>query len=67
MEIPENSKLSDVTARLNLPEKIPLLKVVNGEVRKTDYILREGDDVALFPPIAGGTRYFRDFRPVRSL
>jgi molybdopterin converting factor small subunit len=67
MEMPENSNLSDVIARLKLPEKIPLLKVVNGEIRKTDYILGEGDEVALFPPIAGGQAGFRDPCPVRSL
>ncbi len=54
MEIPGNSTLEDVVARLKLPEGIPLLKVVNGEIRKIDHPLREGDEIALFPPIAGG-------------
>jgi sulfur-carrier protein len=54
MEIPDNSTLEDVVTRLKLPERIPLLKVVNGEIRKMDHPLREGDEIALFPPIGGG-------------
>jgi sulfur-carrier protein len=54
MEIPDNSALEDVVTRLKLPERIPLLKVVNGEIRKIDHPLREGDEIALFPPIGGG-------------
>lgn len=54
MAIRENSTLSDVVGRLGLPEKIPLLKVVNGEIRKIDHPLEDGDEIALFPPIAGG-------------
>lgn len=62
MEIPEDATLSDVVGMLKLPGKIPLLKVVNGEIRKIDHHLSEGDEVALFPPIAGGkpvVRYAR--------
>jgi sulfur-carrier protein len=54
MEIPEHGTLEDVVGRLELPGKIPLLKVVNGEIRKIDHPLSEGDEVALFPPIGGG-------------
>ena len=54
MEIPEEGTIEEVVGRLKLPEKIPLLKVVNGEIRKIDYPLSEGDEVALFPPIGGG-------------
>ncbi len=54
MEIPEGSILSDVIRRLKLPEEISLLKVVNGEVRQAVHPLEDGDEIALFPPIAGG-------------
>ena len=54
MAIPDNAALEDVVARLNLPAEIPLLKIVNGEVRRGDHALRDGDEIALFPPIAGG-------------
>jgi molybdopterin synthase sulfur carrier subunit len=54
IEVSENATLGDVIKALKLPEKIPLLKIVNGEHRILNYSLKEGDEVALFPPIAGG-------------
>ncbi len=66
MEVPENSTLEDVIGRLKLPEKIPLLKVVNGEIRKLDHPLEDGDEIALFPPIAGGSISIRDLSSMQS-
>lgn len=54
IELPENAVLEDAIKLLNLPEKIPMLKIVNGEHRNLKYPLKEGDEIALFPPIAGG-------------
>ena len=54
IEVSENATLDDVIKALNLPEKIPMLKIVNGEHRNLGYRLKEGDEIALFPPIAGG-------------
>jgi len=54
MELAEHSTLEDLIKMLKLPEKIPLLKIVNGEHRSIYYCLKEGDEIALFPPIAGG-------------
>lgn len=54
MELADNSTLEDLIKILKLPEKIPLLKIVNGEHRTIHYPLKERDEVALFPPIAGG-------------
>ncbi|HYA31789.1 MAG TPA: MoaD/ThiS family protein [Thermodesulfovibrionales bacterium] len=55
MELAEHSTLEDLIKMLKLPEKIPLLKIVNGEHRSMHYGLKEGDEIALFPPIAGGS------------
>jgi molybdopterin converting factor small subunit len=55
-ELPENATLEDAIKRLNLPERIPLLKIVNGEHRNVKHPLKEGDEIALFPPIAGGAQ-----------
>jgi molybdopterin converting factor small subunit len=54
MELPEDSTLQDAIALLKLPENMPLLKIVNGEHRPPKHVLKDGDEVALFPPIAGG-------------
>ena len=54
VDLGEGSTLEDLVRMLKLPDKIPLLKIVNGEHRTIHYRLKEGDEVALFPPIAGG-------------
>jgi molybdopterin converting factor small subunit len=53
VEMPENATIDDAINSLTLP-KMALLKIVNGEHRPAKYILKEGDELALFPPIAGG-------------
>ena len=52
--LPDGATVHDAITLLNLPEKIPLLKIVNGEHRPPAYSLKDGDELALFPPIAGG-------------
>ena len=54
IDLPDNATVGDAINLLNLPERFPLLKIVNGEHRPPEYTLKEGDDLALFPPIAGG-------------
>ncbi len=53
-ELPANATLEDAVRLLNLPEKMPMLTIVNGEHRNLKHTLKEGDEIALFPPIAGG-------------
>ncbi len=54
IDLPENATIEAVVKLLNLPEKLCTLRIVNGEHRKPTYTLKEGDELALFPPIAGG-------------
>jgi len=54
IELAQDSALEDLITMLKLPQRIPLLKIVNGEHRSVHYRLKEGDEIALFPPIAGG-------------
>ena len=54
LELPAGTKIDDVVHILKIPETIRLLKIVNGEHRPENHVLNEGDDLALFPPIAGG-------------
>lgn len=37
-----------------LEEKMKMLVAINGEYAETDTVLKEGDEVALFPPVSGG-------------
>ena len=54
MSVPENSTIEKVVNSLNLPKEIPLLKIVNGVHADPQEMLKEGDVLALFPPVGGG-------------
>ena len=53
-EFNDGTTIDQVVDILNIPRTIRLLKIVNGEHRPADHVLQDGDDLALFPPIAGG-------------
>ena len=53
-EFPEGTTINDVVQELRIPPTIRLLRIVNGEHRPDDHRLQDGDELALFPPIAGG-------------
>lgn len=54
IEFPEGTTVDDVIHSLNIPVTIRLLRIVNGEHRPPDHVLQDGDELAVFPPIAGG-------------
>jgi molybdopterin converting factor small subunit len=54
LELPARTTIDDVVHILRIPDTIRLLRIVNGEHRPADHVLQDGDDLALFPPIAGG-------------
>lgn len=53
IELPDNATIDDAINTLDIP-KTALLRIVNGEHRPPKHQLQDGDDLALFPPIAGG-------------
>jgi sulfur-carrier protein len=54
MSVSENSTIEKAVKSLNLPEEIPLLTIVNGVHTDPEEMLKEGDVLALFPPVGGG-------------
>ncbi len=54
IDLPEHTTIDDVARSLKIPPTIRLIRIVNGEHRSADHVLRDGDELALFPPIAGG-------------
>ena len=48
------SSVATVIDSLSLPEDIPLLTIVNGVHTDPQEKLKEGDVLALFPPVGGG-------------
>jgi len=53
-EIEPGTSVGEVIADLKIPENICHLRIVNNVHVPLDHILRDGDTLALFPPIAGG-------------
>ncbi len=54
VELPENSDIADLWQHLNIPAEEVKVSFVNGIARSQYYILHEGDEVGIFPPIGGG-------------
>ncbi len=54
MEIDELTRVQEILTKLNIPEEIPKIILVNGVHGKKEQVLKEGDVVSIFPPVAGG-------------
>ncbi len=54
MEIPDGTSVRELLSRLNIPPEAPKVIFLNGVHTKGDEILKEGDRVGAFPPVAGG-------------
>jgi sulfur carrier protein len=48
------TRVQDILSRLKIPEKIPKIILINGVHGKKEQILKEGDVLSIFPPVAGG-------------
>jgi sulfur carrier protein ThiS len=54
MEIDGQTRIHDIIIKLKIPDEIPTIILVNGVHGKKDQILKDGDVVSIFPPVAGG-------------
>ncbi|MCX8116687.1 MAG: MoaD/ThiS family protein [Desulfobacterota bacterium] len=54
LEIDGQTTVQDVLDRLKIPEEIPKIILVNGVHGKKGQLLKAGDVVSIFPPVAGG-------------
>ncbi len=54
LEMPTGTTLGGLLAQLGIPAEELKTAFVNNLRREEDYLLQEGDRVALFPPVAGG-------------
>jgi len=54
MEIDGHTRIQDILAKLNLPDEIPKIILVNGVHGRKEQTLKEGDVLSIFPPVAGG-------------
>jgi len=54
MEVPEGTTLANLVDRLKLPCEEVKVFFVNGRARPIDWSLEPGDDLGIFPLVAGG-------------
>ncbi|HEY6897394.1 MAG TPA: MoaD/ThiS family protein [Rhodocyclaceae bacterium] len=58
LEVAESDSVADIIERFRLPEKLVHLVLINGNyvaaTARADQRLRGGDQLAIWPPIAGG-------------
>jgi sulfur carrier protein ThiS len=55
MEIPDGTTIRELLSRLNIPPEAPKVIFLNGVHTKGDEVLKEGDRLGAFPPVAGGS------------
>jgi molybdopterin synthase sulfur carrier subunit len=54
LELKEGTTIGQTLSRLNVPESMPMITLVNGIHRDLEEPLHPGDVVSVFPPVAGG-------------
>src|SRR2546423_7935029 len=56
LELPDGARVSDALAELrDIAEGLPLVMAVNREYAPEDQVLDAGDELALVPPVSGGS------------
>lgn len=66
LDIPEGTTVSEVIAHLGIPPGTVRKVFVGGIAQEESYVLQPGDEVAVFPPIAGGAPV-QEFLDIRSV
>ena len=54
VDLSENTTLQELVENLKIPPEETRIMFVNGIIQEFEYILKDGDDVGIFPPIGGG-------------
>ncbi len=54
LQIDGHGRIKDVLTKLKIPDDMPKIILINGIHGKNEQVLKEGDVVSIFPPVAGG-------------
>ncbi len=50
----KDTTVAQIIEELKLPENVPKIVIINGLHSTTDSVLKDGDVLSIFPPVAGG-------------
>jgi molybdopterin converting factor small subunit len=53
-DLSESATVQDLVHQLGIPSDEIKISFVNGLIRDLDWVLKQGDEVGIFPPIGGG-------------
>ncbi len=54
IEVQDAAMVRDVLTQLGIPQDLPNILLVNGRQAPEDTVLKDGEVVSVFPPLAGG-------------
>ena len=54
LQVKSNDTVGDVLKKLNVPDDTPKIVLVNGVHSTLERVLKRGDVLSVFPPVAGG-------------
>jgi molybdopterin converting factor small subunit len=54
VDVPAGSTVQDALRRLGVPDDVLCIPVVNGVRATGERVLKDGETLSLFPPLAGG-------------
>jgi molybdopterin converting factor small subunit len=53
-EISRPQSIKEIVSEMGIPDGMIMMVAVNDQQKDFDYVLQEGDDIKLIPPISGG-------------
>jgi len=54
VEVEEGTRVKELIAQMSIPQEAPRFIFLNGVHAQGDEVLKDGDRVGAFPPVAGG-------------
>ena len=54
VEVEEGTRVKELIARMSIPQEAPKFIFLNGVHAEGGEVLKEGDRLGIFPPVAGG-------------
>ena len=54
LELTDRTTVAGLRAILGIDPALPLLRMVNNHAEPQEFVLRDGDRIAMFPPLGGG-------------